>query len=64
VLTGNDLGQLGNIQHLPDQKSIDEFKSLPEVELAASYGVSALHKLAQGYLKEGKLEEAWKILLS
>jgi flavin reductase (DIM6/NTAB) family NADH-FMN oxidoreductase RutF len=63
VLTGKDLGQLGNIQYLPDQKSIDEFKTLPEVELAASYGVTGLHKLAQGYLKEGKLEEAWKTLL-
>ncbi|HEY5824148.1 MAG TPA: flavin reductase family protein [Cyclobacteriaceae bacterium] len=64
ILTGNDLGQLGNIQQLPDQKSIDEFKILPEVELAASYGATGLHKLAQGYLREGKLEEAWKILLS
>ena len=64
VLTGNDLGHLGNIEHLPDQKSIEEFKALPEVELAASYGVTGLHKLAQSYLKEGKLEEAWKVLLS
>jgi flavin reductase (DIM6/NTAB) family NADH-FMN oxidoreductase RutF len=64
VLTGNDLGQLGNIQQLPDQKSIDEFKNLPEVELAASYGITGLHKLAQSYLREGKLEEAWRVLLS
>lgn len=64
VLTGNDLGQLANIQQVPDQKSIDDFKTLPEVELAASYGETGLHKLAQSYLKEGKLEDAWKILLS
>jgi len=63
ILTGNDLGQLGNIQQLPDLKNIDEFKNLPEVELAASYGITGLHKLAQSYLKEGKLEEAWKVLL-
>jgi flavin reductase (DIM6/NTAB) family NADH-FMN oxidoreductase RutF len=64
VLTGNDLGQLANIQQLPDQKGIDEFRSSSDVQLALSYGENAIHKLAQGYLKEGKLEEAWKVLLS
>jgi flavin reductase (DIM6/NTAB) family NADH-FMN oxidoreductase RutF len=64
VLTGNDLGQLANIQQLPDQKGIDEFRSSSDVQLALSYGEGAIHKLAQGYLKEGKLEEAWKVLLS
>jgi flavin reductase (DIM6/NTAB) family NADH-FMN oxidoreductase RutF len=64
VLTGNDLGQLANVETLPDAKSIAEYKVLQEVQLAASYGEAALHKLAQNYLKEGKTEEAWKILLS
>jgi flavin reductase (DIM6/NTAB) family NADH-FMN oxidoreductase RutF len=64
VLTGNDLGQLANIEKLPDANSIEDFKTMPEVQLAASYGQSALHKLAQSYLKEGKTEEAWKILLT
>jgi hypothetical protein len=63
VLTGNDLGQLANIQQLPDQNSVNEIRNTPEVELALSYGERALHKLAQSYLKEGRLEEAWKVLL-
>jgi flavin reductase (DIM6/NTAB) family NADH-FMN oxidoreductase RutF len=64
VLTGNDLGQLANIEKLPDTKSIEDYASMPDIKLASSYGEVALHKLAQGYLKEGKTEEAWKVLLS
>jgi flavin reductase (DIM6/NTAB) family NADH-FMN oxidoreductase RutF len=64
VLTGNDLGQLANIEKLPDAGSIEVYKTLQEVRLALSYGEVALHKLAQSYLKEGKTEEAWKILLT
>lgn len=63
VLTSNDLGQLGNSSQLPDQPSIDAFKLHPEVQQAMEYGLTALHKLAQGYLKEGNVEEAWKVLL-
>jgi flavin reductase (DIM6/NTAB) family NADH-FMN oxidoreductase RutF len=63
VLTGNDLGQLANIEKLPDAKSIDDFKSIPEVQIAMSYGQTAIDKLAQKYLKEGRVEDAWKILL-
>jgi hypothetical protein len=64
ILTGNDLGQLANVQHLPDQTSIELFRTLSEVQLALSYGENGLHKLAKSYLKEGKTEDAWKILLS
>jgi flavin reductase (DIM6/NTAB) family NADH-FMN oxidoreductase RutF len=63
VLTGNDLGKLGNVEKLPDQQSIALVSEQEDVKLAMSYGESAVHKLAQGYLKEGKVEEAWRILL-
>lgn len=59
VLTGNDLGQLGNVEHLP----------LPD-EIAAVSGNMAQktrlekHRLAQDLLRQRKAVEAWKILLS
>lgn len=62
ILTGNDLGMLGNIEKLPDQISVKNFSdTLPDHELPKSE--EALHRLAQKYLSEGKVEEAWKILL-
>jgi flavin reductase (DIM6/NTAB) family NADH-FMN oxidoreductase RutF len=62
ILTGNDLGQLGNIEQLPDQDSIKEFKS--SVENLSVLDEVATHKLAQAYLRAGKTVEAWKVLLS
>ena len=65
VLTGNDLGRLANIEQLPDTSSIMLFASLhPEVATVASTGTEALHRLAQQLLNEGKMEDAWKTLLS
>lgn len=64
VLTGNDLGRLANIERMPDAQSVEEFKSNPLVVMALQYGEVALHKLASQYLKDGKVEEAWKALLA
>jgi flavin reductase (DIM6/NTAB) family NADH-FMN oxidoreductase RutF len=63
VLTGNDLGHLGNIERLPDDGSILEFEKEANVREAIKNGEEDLHRLAQKYLKENKLEEAWKTLL-
>lgn len=57
VLTGNDLGRLGNIESLPEPLSKEESEKLPKGEVA-------IHTLAQQLLKAGKLEEAWKFLLA
>jgi flavin reductase (DIM6/NTAB) family NADH-FMN oxidoreductase RutF len=64
VLTGNDLGLLGNVETLPDQQAIDVFKHDNRVSVALQKGEQAVHKLAQEYLAEGKVNDAWKILLS
>ncbi|MEQ9231323.1 MAG: flavin reductase family protein [Cyclobacteriaceae bacterium] len=56
VLTGNDLGQLGNVEHLPAKGSIDEV-----IEFS---GANEVHKRAQQLLSEGKVEAAWRLLLS
>lgn len=64
ILTGNDLGLLGNVEQLPDQSSIDEFKKSYQVKTALQGGDVALHQLAHEFLKEEKVTEAWKVLLA
>ena len=66
VLTGNDLGMLGNIESLPSEKSIKDFVEqvgarYPNIKTATH---REKHKLARNYLSFGDLESAWKILLS
>lgn len=52
ILTGNDLGMLGNIEKLP--KMNNEFKTAEELE--------KLHRKAQDYLCNGDLDKAWEVL--
>ncbi|MBL7870743.1 MAG: flavin reductase family protein [Cyclobacteriaceae bacterium] len=63
VLTGNDLGRLGNIEKLPTESEIKLFQSTKLWKDAKGNGVKELHQLAKNYLSENKLEEAWKVLL-
>jgi flavin reductase (DIM6/NTAB) family NADH-FMN oxidoreductase RutF len=63
VLTGNDLGRLGNIEKLPDEQAIKLFQSAGFWKDASKNGEVEIHRLAKKYLSEGKVEEAWKVLL-
>ena len=70
VLTGNNLGRLGNLEHLPDVKAIEQIKNEPEIKSIMDQTGSrpesmqdALHKLAQVYLEQGNTEKALKILM-
>ncbi len=70
VLTGNDLGMLGNVEHLPTDEAVDLIASLPEVKevLDATIGDTTnrereLHELARQYLSEGDVDVALKIVL-
>lgn len=63
VLTGNDLGRLGNIEKLPDQNSINAFKLTSEWLSIFSSGEAGIHQYAQQLLREGKIEDAWRVLL-
>lgn len=63
VLTGNNLGRLGNIENLPDAVALGEMAEKPEVIAALKQGDIALHRLAQQYIEAGKTEDALKILL-
>lgn len=64
ILTGNDLGMLGNIEKLPDDKAVNEFKHRPEVHQALMKGELAVHRLAHSFLEESNVEDAWKVLLA
>lgn len=60
VLTGNDLGMLGNSEHLPSQEEILLFKS----KLITTFqSEKEKHLYAQTLLKTGKVIDAWCVLL-
>ena len=66
ILTGNDLGMLGNVEHLPEQKEIDAFvedisERYPNIKKMSHRDK---HKIAQNYLSFGDVDSAWKLLLS
>lgn len=72
VLTGNDLGRLGNIEKLPERSASEEFKNNPAVKMIFSTynkdkkneaSIHELHTLAKAMLEEGRVEEAWSVLL-
>ncbi|WP_316736403.1 flavin reductase family protein [Pedobacter aquatilis] len=70
VLTGNDLGMLGNVEHLPTDDEIDLVSQLAEVKevLDATIGDAKnrereLHELAQTFLNKGDVALALKIVL-
>ncbi|GAB1858256.1 flavin reductase family protein [Flavobacteriaceae bacterium MHTCC 0001] len=66
ILTGNNLGMLGNVERLPSKKEASAFVE----DLATRYpkikeaNHREKHKLARKYLSYGDVKSAWKILLS
>jgi len=70
ILTGNDLGQLGNITELPNETDVNEYKLTELSELFITHEKNAalleekLHQYAHQLLSEGKVLDAWKTLLS
>ena len=61
VLTGNDLGLLGNVEALPTQNEIDNFYKNQEHKNLKTR--KELHQKAQDYLRAGQVQKAWCILL-
>ncbi|MDX1761419.1 MAG: flavin reductase family protein, partial [Christiangramia sp.] len=66
ILTGNDLGKLGNVEALPENGEIEEFlnSNAEEAQLVKSGDRKKIHKQAQAYLEKDNPEDAWKILLA
>jgi flavin reductase (DIM6/NTAB) family NADH-FMN oxidoreductase RutF len=63
ILTGNDLGMLGNIEVIPSENDFASIIENDEVKQAYEAGEVALHELAKKYLSQLKVDDAWKILL-
>ncbi|QHS54076.1 flavin reductase family protein [Mucilaginibacter sp. 14171R-50] len=71
VLTGNNLGQLGNVEVLPTDKEIEAYTQSDELKdlFDATIGDSQtrelqLHLKAKHLLDEGRVNEAWMVLLA
>ncbi|MEQ8927637.1 MAG: flavin reductase family protein [Fulvivirga sp.] len=58
ILSGNDLGRLGNVESLPTAEEIDEFTA----DLSIENKLEA-HQIAKNCLLEGEVQNAWKVLL-
>jgi flavin reductase (DIM6/NTAB) family NADH-FMN oxidoreductase RutF len=61
VLTGNNLGMLGNVEQLPNQQDVDNFaKDNPNF-----VGLETVkkHTFAKAFLENNDVESAWKVLL-
>lgn len=70
ILTGNNLGRLGNVEQLPTKEEVEAYSSRPEIQEIRLRFVNDeeswldhIHLLAQEKLRLGEMEEAWKILL-
>lgn len=61
ILTGNDLGMLGNVEALPEQKIIEDFGKAHNIN---ALSLEEKHKKAQAFLKEGNVEHAFCVLLA
>jgi hypothetical protein len=70
VLTGNNLGQLGNADSLPSLTEIEDFKKSEFIKTILQSSKSGeevtnlLHLSAKKLLEEGNIPDAWKTLLS
>ncbi len=70
ILTGNDLGKLGNVEHLPNETAIENYArgdiQLRQIIESGADGLEkreALHELAQQYLEDNRVNDAWCVLL-
>jgi flavin reductase (DIM6/NTAB) family NADH-FMN oxidoreductase RutF len=71
ILTGNNLGQLGNVEALPSKEDVEAFKQDPFVKSIIEDKTydkqrkeTEIHLLAKNFLDEGNVVDGWKTLLS
>ncbi|WP_167343276.1 flavin reductase family protein [Nonlabens sp. SY33080] len=60
VLTGNDLGKLGNVERVPER---DEVIAFAKAEQLPALSIEEKHNRAKEYIAAGQLMNAWNILL-
>ena len=66
ILTGNDLGMLGNIESIPDTAEVEAFldNNIEVRSVLSSDDTELIHKKAQQYLAVKDIASAWKVLLA
>ncbi len=66
ILTGNDLGMLGNVERLPSKDEVDRFIGMnTDIKaLIKSKDEDKIHQKAQAYLSKKEILSAWKVLLA
>lgn len=66
ILTGNDLGKLGNVESLPEEEAIKEFmkEKWEELDMVATGDRQRVHRRAQEYLHEDRIADAWMLLMA
>ncbi|MDX5326252.1 MAG: flavin reductase family protein [Bacteroidota bacterium] len=70
ILTGNDLGMLGNVEKLPSDEEVIAFSDHPRIQEIFNQtndGMERrelLHQYAKEQLEKGKVMKAWKALLT
>jgi len=60
ILTGNDLGKLGNVSQIP---ALEEATAYMKENNYIQQDKNALHAIAKNLLNENKVQEAWKVLV-
>jgi flavin reductase (DIM6/NTAB) family NADH-FMN oxidoreductase RutF len=60
VLTGNDLGQLGNLEHAPTEEEIESYKK----SHTPITDEIAFHQEIKALVAKGHVKEAWTLMLS
>ncbi|MEO0526704.1 MAG: flavin reductase family protein [Bacteroidota bacterium] len=66
VLTGNDLGMLGNVERMPNKEEVAEFlaSSTTIQHIISADDEERIHIKAQEYLHNNEVLSAWKVLLA
>lgn len=69
ILSGNDLGKLGNVEKIPGKDEVEKIKKIQEIQNILSQVSSEkqqdelLHKLAKKHLEKNDIHKAWLTLL-
>jgi len=70
ILTGNDLGRLGNVEQIPSELDVNDYKLYELSEIFLEHEDNAirleeeLHKIAKEHINNNQIELAWKTLLA
>ncbi len=66
VLTGNDLGQLGNVEQIPTEEEVAGFlkENITLKALVSADDKQLLHQKAKEYLNNNDALSAWKVLMA